>query len=44
MSLLIERRELLDRFKRGERRALEEVYRHYAPEVAAFLQRGFTFS
>ena len=44
MSLLIERRELLDRFKRGERRALEEVYRHYAPEVAAFLQRGFTFN
>src|SRR5260370_32678632 len=44
MSLLIERRELLDRFKRGERRALEEVYRHYAPELAAFLQRGFTFS
>lgn len=44
MSLLIERRELLDRFKRGERRALEEVYRHYAPEVATFLQRGFTFS
>lgn len=44
MSLLTERRELLDRFKRGERRALEEVYRHYAPEVAAFLQRGFTFS
>ncbi len=44
MSLLIERRELLDRFKRGERRALEEVYRHYAPDVAAFLQRGFTFT
>lgn len=44
MSLLLERRELLDRFKRGERRALEEVYRHYVPEVAAFLQRGFTFS
>ena len=44
MSLLIERRELLDRFKRGERRALEEVYRHYAPDVAAFLQRGFTFA
>jgi len=44
MSLLIERRELLDRFKRGERPALEEVYRHYAPDVAAFLQRGFTFS
>jgi RNA polymerase sigma-70 factor, ECF subfamily len=44
MSLLTERRELLDRFKRGERRALEEVYRHYAPEVATFLSRGFTFS
>ena len=44
MSLLIERRELLDRFKRGERQALEEVYRHYAPHVAAFLQRGFTFT
>ncbi len=44
MSLLIERRELLDRFKRGERRALEEVYRHYAPDVAAFLQRGFNFA
>src|SRR5689334_16260622 len=43
MSLLVERRELLDRFKRGERQALEEVYRHYVPEVAAFLQRGFTF-
>lgn len=43
MSLLIERRELLDRFKRGERRALEEVYRHYVADVAAFLQRGFTF-
>jgi RNA polymerase sigma factor (sigma-70 family) len=44
MSLLIERRELLDRFKKGERRALEEVYRHYVADVAAFLQRGFVFS
>jgi RNA polymerase sigma factor (sigma-70 family) len=44
MSLLIERRELLDRFKKGERRALEEVYRHYVADVAAFLQRGFTFN
>src|SRR5262245_56542135 len=43
MSLLLEQRALLDRFRRGERLALEEVYRHYAPEVAAFLQRGFTF-
>jgi RNA polymerase sigma factor (sigma-70 family) len=44
MSLLVEQRALLDRFRRGERRALEEVYRHYAPQVAAFLQGGFTFS
>jgi RNA polymerase sigma-70 factor (ECF subfamily) len=43
MSLLVEQRALLDRFRRGERRALEEVYRHYAADVAAFLQRGFTF-
>jgi RNA polymerase sigma-70 factor (ECF subfamily) len=43
MSLLVEQRALLDRFRRGERSALEEVYRHYAPDVAAFLQRGFTF-
>lgn len=44
MTLLIERRELLERFKRGERRALEEVYRHYVADVASFLQRGFTFT
>jgi RNA polymerase sigma factor (sigma-70 family) len=44
MSLLMERRELLQRFKAGERRALEEVYRHYVSDVANFLQRGFTFT
>jgi RNA polymerase sigma factor (sigma-70 family) len=43
MSLLSERRELLDRFRRGERQALEEVYRHHVSDVAAFLSRGFTF-
>ena len=43
MTLLIERRELLERFKRGERKALEEVYRHYVADVANFLQRGFSF-
>jgi RNA polymerase sigma factor (sigma-70 family) len=41
--LLVERRELLDRFRTGQRNALEEVYRHYAPEVANFLSRGFGF-
>jgi RNA polymerase sigma factor (sigma-70 family) len=44
MTLLIERRELLDRFKRGERKALEEVYRHYVADVANFLSRGFSFA
>jgi RNA polymerase sigma factor (sigma-70 family) len=44
MSLLIEQRELLDRFKKGERQALEEVYRHYVADVAGFLQHGFTFT
>lgn len=44
MTLLIERRELLERFKKGERKALEEVYRHYVADVANFLQRGFSFN
>ncbi len=44
MTLLIERRELLERFKKGERRALEEVYRFYVEDVANFLSRGFTFN
>jgi RNA polymerase sigma factor (sigma-70 family) len=44
MTLLIERRELLERFRQGERQALEEVYRHYVADVANFLQRGFTFN
>jgi RNA polymerase sigma-70 factor, ECF subfamily len=43
MTLFLERRELLARFRAGERRALEETYRHYAPVVASFLSRGFTF-
>jgi RNA polymerase sigma factor (sigma-70 family) len=43
MTLLLERRELLDRFRRGDRSALETVYRHYVTEVATFLQRGFNF-
>jgi RNA polymerase sigma factor (sigma-70 family) len=44
MTLLTERRELLERFRRGERRALEEVYRHYVSDVANFLSRGFSFT
>ena len=34
---------LLVAFREGEKDALEEVYRHYAPKVTKFLQRGFTF-
>ena len=41
MTLFLDRRELLARFRAGERRALEETYRFYAPAVAAFLSRGF---
>jgi RNA polymerase sigma factor (sigma-70 family) len=44
MTLLIERRELLERFKQGERKALEEVYRFYVKDVANFLSRGFMFN
>ncbi len=42
--LLVERRELLEQFRAGKRAALEEVYRHYAQDVAQFLSRGFGFS
>jgi RNA polymerase sigma-70 factor, ECF subfamily len=44
LMLLVERRDLLARFKEGERRALEEVYRHYVADVANFLRRGFSFT
>jgi RNA polymerase sigma-70 factor (ECF subfamily) len=44
LMLLVERRDLLARFKTGERRALEEVYRHYVSDVANFLRRGFSFT
>jgi RNA polymerase sigma factor (sigma-70 family) len=44
MSLFLDRRELLARFRAGERRALEETYRFYAPVVANFLSRGFAFN
>jgi len=43
MSLLTSDRELLKSFRLGEQGALERVYREYAPAVAAFLVRGFTF-
>lgn len=41
--ILRERRALLDGFRRGDRAALLEVYRHYVPIVSRFLLRGFSF-
>lgn len=35
--------ELLARFRRGDRDALEDIYRHYFPGVTGFLRKGFTF-
>jgi RNA polymerase sigma factor (sigma-70 family) len=35
-------RDLLDRFRRGDREALAAVYYHYVDEVAALARRGFT--
>jgi RNA polymerase sigma factor (sigma-70 family) len=40
---LSENRALLERFRKGEKAALEVVYRAYAPAVAAFLRKGFSF-
>ena len=35
-------RELLDRFRRGERDALARVFEHYVDAVATLARRGFT--
>jgi RNA polymerase sigma factor (sigma-70 family) len=42
--LLVEDRELLMRFRQGERRALEKVYLTFGPSVAQLLRSGFSFS
>jgi len=34
---------LLEGFRRGDRDALEDVYRHYVAGVTGFLRKGFTF-
>jgi len=44
MSLLVENRDLLRRFRAGEPRALEEIFRHYGPYLAGLLRRGFSFN
>lgn len=44
MTILVEDRELLARFRDGDRSALDRVYRHHAPHVASFLRSGFMYS
>ncbi len=36
--------DLRERFRVGERAALDQVYRHYVADLANFLRHGFTFS
>lgn len=40
MSVFEDNRELLERFRAGEREALAEVYRRYVDEVAVLVHRG----
>jgi RNA polymerase sigma factor (sigma-70 family) len=41
--LLINNPELLGAFRRGDKAALEVVYRHYVKGLTHFVQKGFTF-
>ena len=40
---LAKNKELLERFRSGEKEAMEEIYLHYSPGVHRFLRNGFTF-
>ncbi len=40
---LAKNKPLLESFKRGEREAMDVIYRHYFRGVTAFLRKGFTF-
>ena len=40
--IFLERRELLDKFRRGDKDALLETYRYYVRDVSRFLTRGCT--
>lgn len=42
MTLFAHDRDLLDRFRRGERAALARVFEHYVDDVATLARRGFT--
>lgn len=41
MTIFLEDRALLDRYRRGDREALAMVYRHYVDGVATMARRGF---
>ncbi len=43
-EILVGNRELLDAFRRGERQALEAVYRAHVGEVVLLLSKGFGFA
>ncbi len=36
-------KKLQEKFREGQKDAMEEVYRHYSPGVTRFLRNGFTF-
>lgn len=40
---LAKNKKLLEAFKKGDRDAMDQVYRHYYRGVTAFLRKGFTF-
>lgn len=42
MTIFLHDRELLSRFRRGDREVLTTVYRRYVDEVATLARRGFT--
>ena len=42
MSLLTEDRQLLSRFRAGERQSMDIVFRHYAPQLSALVARGLS--
>jgi RNA polymerase sigma factor (sigma-70 family) len=42
VTIFANNRDLLDRFRRGDRAALAEVYYRYVDEVATLARRGFT--
>jgi RNA polymerase sigma factor (sigma-70 family) len=42
VTIFVDNRDLLERFRRGERAALAAVYERYVDEVATLARRGFT--